>query len=44
MIGSIIAWHLNTKLGRDNLMIVDHITHEAQWQNLAHRQYAQRCV
>ena len=41
MIGSIIAWHLNTKLGRHNLMIVDHITHEAQWQNLAHRQYAQ---
>ena len=41
MIGSIIAWHLNTKLGRDNLVIVDHITHEAQWQNLAHRQYAQ---
>lgn len=41
MIGSIIAWHLNTKLGRDNLMIVDHITHEAQWQNLAHRHYAQ---
>ena len=39
MIGSIIAWHLNTKLGRDDLVIVDHITHEAQWQNLVHRQY-----
>ncbi len=41
MIGSIIAWHLNTKLGRDDLVIVDHITHEAQWQNLVHRQYAE---
>lgn len=41
MIGSIIAWHLNTKLKRDDLAIVDHITHEEQWQNLAHRQYAQ---
>ncbi len=39
MIGSIIAWHLNTKLGREDLVIVDHITHEAQWQNLVHRQY-----
>ena len=39
MIGSIIAWHLNTKLGRDDLVIVDHITHEAQWQNLVHRHY-----
>jgi len=41
MIGSIIGWHLNTKLGRDDLVIVDHITHEEQWQNLAHRKYAQ---
>jgi len=41
MIGSIIAWHLNTKLQRDDIVIVDHITHEDQWQNLAHRQYAQ---
>ena len=41
MIGSIIAWHLNTKLKRDDLVIVDRITHEDQWQNLAHRQYAQ---
>jgi len=41
MIGSMIAWHLNTKLGRDDLMIVDHITHEAQWQNLVHRQYVE---
>jgi len=41
MIGSIIAWHLNTKLNRDDIVIVDHITHEDQWQNLAHRKYAQ---
>jgi ADP-L-glycero-D-manno-heptose 6-epimerase len=41
MIGSIIAWHINTKLGRDNLVIVDRVTHEEQWHNLAHRQYAQ---
>lgn len=41
MIGSIIAWHLNMKLGRDDLVIVDHITHPEQWQNLAHRKYVQ---
>jgi ADP-L-glycero-D-manno-heptose 6-epimerase len=41
MIGSMIAWHLNTKLGRDDLVIVDHITHEAQWQNLVHRHYVE---
>ena len=41
MIGSIIAWHLNTKLGRDDLVIVDHITHQNQWQNLVHRQYVE---
>ena len=41
MIGSMIAWHLNTKLGRNDLMIVDHITHEAQWQNLVHRHYVE---
>jgi ADP-L-glycero-D-manno-heptose 6-epimerase len=39
MIGSIIAWHLNTKLGREDLVIVDDITHENQWQNLVHRHY-----
>ena len=39
MIGSMIAWHLNTKLGRDDLVIADHITHPEQWQNLVHRQY-----
>jgi len=41
MIGSIIAWHLNTKLGRDDMVIVDRITHEDQWQNLVKRQYVQ---
>ena len=40
MIGSIIAWHLNNKLNRDDIVIVDRITHEEQWQNLAHRKYA----
>lgn len=41
MIGSIMAWHLNTKLAREDLIIVDHITHENQWQNLVHRKYAE---
>ena len=41
MIGSIIAWHLNTQLQRDDLVIVDRVTHENQWQNLVKRQYAQ---
>lgn len=41
MIGSIMAWHLNTKLGRQDLIIVDRITHENQWQNLVHRHYAE---
>lgn len=41
MIGSIIAWHLNHKLGRDDLVIVDSIQHPEQWQNLVKRQYAQ---
>ncbi|NOU25538.1 MAG: ADP-glyceromanno-heptose 6-epimerase [Methylotenera sp.] len=41
MIGSIIAWHLNTKLQRDDVVIVDRITHENQWQNLVKRQYVQ---
>lgn len=40
MIGSIIAWHLNNKLNRDDIVIVDRITQEEQWQNLAHRKYA----
>ena len=41
MIGSVIAWHLNTKLKHDDLVIVDHIAHENQWQNLVKRSYAQ---
>jgi len=41
MIGSIIVWHLNTKLSRDDLVIVDHITHPEQWQNLVHRKYTE---
>lgn len=41
MIGSIIAWHLNTKLQRDDMVIVDRIMHENQWQNLVKRQYVQ---
>jgi ADP-L-glycero-D-manno-heptose 6-epimerase len=41
MIGSIIAWHLNTKVQRDDMVIVDRITHENQWQNLVKRQYVQ---
>ncbi|PPC94734.1 MAG: ADP-glyceromanno-heptose 6-epimerase [Methylotenera sp.] len=45
MIGSMIAWHLNqnsgTHPGRDDLVIVDHLTHTEQWQNLVKRQYAQ---
>jgi ADP-L-glycero-D-manno-heptose 6-epimerase len=41
MIGSIIAWHLNTKLQRNDMVIVDRITHENQWQNLVKRQYVQ---
>lgn len=41
MIGSIIAWQLNTELQRSDLIIVDRMTHEDQWQNLVKRQYAQ---
>jgi len=41
MIGSMIAWHLNTQLDRDDLVITDSITHEDQWQNLVHRNYVQ---
>lgn len=41
MIGSIIAWHLNTQLSTNDLVIVDRLTHENQWQNLVKHQYAQ---
>lgn len=40
MIGSMIAWHLNTFSQRDDLLIVDRITHADQWQNLVKRHYA----
>lgn len=40
MIGSMIAWHLNTVLGRDDIVIVDRLHHPEQWQNLCHRRYA----
>jgi len=39
MIGSMIAWHFNTKLGREDLLIADSISHADQWQNLVHRDY-----
>ena len=40
MIGSVFAWHLNTVLNRDDIVIVDRIDHPDQWQNLCHRRYA----
>ena len=46
MIGSIIAWHFNNSRNekgqvRDDLVIVDNLAHEEQWQNLVKRQYVQ---
>lgn len=41
MIGSIIAWQLNTQFSHNDLIIADRITHEDQWQNLVKRDYAQ---
>lgn len=40
MIGSMIAWHLNTVLERDDIIIADRLHHPEQWQNLVHRRYA----
>jgi ADP-L-glycero-D-manno-heptose 6-epimerase len=40
MIGSMIAWHLNQVSGRDDIVIVDRLHHQEQWQNLVHRRYA----
>ena len=40
MIGSMIAWHLNTILGRDDIIIADRFSQPDQWQNLCHRRYA----
>lgn len=41
MIGSVLAWHLNHQLARNDLILVDHLQHDAQWQNLVHRDYSQ---
>src|SRR3990167_9115007 len=40
MIGSVIAWHLNTVLECDDIVVADRINHPEQWQNLCHRRYA----
>lgn len=40
MIGSMIAWHLNEILGRDDLVLVDRLRHPEQWRNLERRRYA----
>jgi ADP-L-glycero-D-manno-heptose 6-epimerase len=40
MIGSMVAWHLNEACSRDDLIIVDHLQHPDQWQNLCHRRYS----
>ncbi|MCB5191596.1 ADP-glyceromanno-heptose 6-epimerase [Methylobacillus arboreus] len=40
MIGSMMAWHLNTVHQRDDIVIVDSLSHPDQWQNLCHRRYA----
>lgn len=40
MIGSMIAWHLNANLGRDDVVVVDRFEHPDQWQNLCHRKLA----
>ena len=39
MIGSMIAWHINTVLGREDVVIVDDIQHPEQWQNLVKRRH-----
>lgn len=41
MIGSIIAWQLNTQFSHNDLVITDRFTHDDQWQNLVKRDYAQ---
>ncbi len=40
MIGSIIAWQLNTEYSLNDIVIADHLDHEDQWQNLVKRDYA----
>ena len=39
MIGSVIAWHLNSILDRKDIIIVDDIQHQNQWNNLSKRTY-----
>ena len=39
MIGSVIAWHLNTILDRKDIIIVDDIQHPDQMNNLSKRTY-----
>lgn len=40
MIGSMIAWHLNENLDRDDVVIADRFEHPDQWQNICHRKLA----
>lgn len=40
MIGSMIAWHLNEHLGRDDVIVADRFEHPDQWQNICHRKLA----
>lgn len=37
MIGSMIAWHLDVNLGRDDILVADRLAHSDQWQNICHR-------
>ena len=39
MIGSVIAWHLNSILDRKDIIVVDDIQHQDQWNNLSKRTY-----
>lgn len=41
MIGSMLAWHLNENLERDDIVVVDRFEHPDQWQNLCHRKLAE---
>lgn len=40
MIGSMVAWHLEVNLSRDDILIVDRLAHSEQWQNICHRRPA----
>lgn len=40
MIGSMLAWHLNEDLNRDDVVIADRFEHPDQWQNICHRKLA----